>query len=131
MDEVKNIQKKYSSQAMLMAICVAFIFILIGHKAIGKGFLLASIFSVINFVLMAQFSPLKLGKTRVKASSMALFSIILRYAILSVPLIISIKMSSLNFFAAVAGLFTIQLVMVLDQVILKRFPLIRKVKQGS
>lgn len=116
---------------MLMAICVAFIFILLGYKAIGKGFLLASIFSVINFVLMAQFSPFKLGKTRFKASSMALFSIILRYAVLSVPLIISIKMSSLNFFAAVAGLFAIQLVMVVDQVILKRFPLMRKVKQGS
>ena len=112
---------------MLMAICVSVIFILLGHKPIGKGFLLASIFSVINFMLMAQFSPMKLGKSRLKANSMALFSVIFRYAILAVPLIISIKMSSLNFFAVAVGLFAVQLVIVLDQVILKRFPLMRKV----
>lgn len=127
MDEVRNIQKKYCSQTMLMAICVAVIFILLGHKSIGKGFLLSSIFSVINFMLMAQFSPMKLNKSRFKANSVALLSVILRYAILAVPLIISIKMSSLNFFAVVVGLFAVQLVIVLDQVILKRFSLMRKV----
>jgi len=127
MDEIRSIQKKYCSQTLLMAICVAVIFILLGYKPIGKGFLLSSIFSVINFMLMAQFSPMKLGKSRVKANSAALFSVILRYAILAIPLIIAIKMSSLNFFAVAVGLFAVQLVIVLDQVILKRFPLMRKV----
>lgn len=127
MEEVKSLQKKYCSQTMMMSICVAFFFILLGHKPIAKGFLLASIFSVINFVVMAQLSTKQLNKTRLKANSVAILSIILRYAIMAIPLIIAVKMSSLDFIAAAAGLFAVQFVIILDQVILKRFTLMRKV----
>lgn len=127
MEEVKSLQKKYCSQTMMISICVALFFILLGHKPIAKGFLLASIFSVINFVVMAQLSPKQLNKTRLKANSVAILSIILRYAIMAIPLIIAVKMSSLDFIAAAAGLFAVQFVIILDQVILKRFTLMRKV----
>jgi len=127
MEEVRSLQKKYCSQTMMMAVCVALIFIMLGHKPIGKGFLLASMFSVINFAIMAQLSPRKLNKSRFQANSLAMLSIILRYAILAVPLVISIKISSLNFIAAAVGLFAVQFVIILDQVILKRFLLMRKV----
>lgn len=126
MEEIKHLQKKYCSQAMIMSILVAVAFIFLGYKAVGKGFLLASIFSIINFSLMARFSPLTLGKSQTRARSIALFSIILRYAVLSIPLIVSIKTNSLNFAAVVVGLFSVQLVMIFDQVIVNRLALTRK-----
>ena len=126
MEEIKRLQKKYCSQAMMMSILVAVAFIFLGHKAIGKGLVLASIFSVINFSLMARFSPLTLRKSQTRARAIALFSIILRYAILSIPLIISIKTNSLNFIAVAIGLFSVQLVIIFDQVIVNRLALTRK-----
>jgi len=126
MEEIKRLQKKYCSQAMMMSILVAVAFIFLGHKAIGKGLVLASIFSVINFSLMARFSPLTLRKSRTRANAIALFSIILRYAILSIPLIISIKTNSFNFIAVAIGLFSVQLVIIFDQVIVNRLALTRK-----
>lgn len=126
MEEIKRLQKKYCSQAMMMSILVAVAFIFLGYKAVGKGFLLASIFSIINFSLMARFSPLTLRKSQTRARSIALFSIILRYAVLSIPLIISIKTNSLNFAAVVVGLFSVQLVIIFDQIIVNRLALTRK-----
>ncbi|MEA2040434.1 MAG: ATP synthase subunit I [Thermodesulfobacteriota bacterium] len=126
MEEVRHLQKKYCSQAMMMAVCVAVIFIILGEKAIAKGFLLASIFSVINFTLMARLNPLKSGRSQVRASLVAFLSILLRYLILSVPLIVSIKSVSLNFFASVVGLFAVQLVIIFNHLIINRLVLARK-----
>ncbi len=111
---------------MMMAVCVAVIFIILGEKAIAKGFLLASIFSVINFSLMVELNPLKSGRSQTRASLFALLSILLRYLILAVPLIISIKSDSLNFIASVVGLFAVQLVIMFNQFIINRLILARK-----
>lgn len=126
MEEIRILQKKYCSQAMMMAVCVAVIFIILGEKAIAKGFLLASIFSVINFSLMVELNPLKSGRSQTRASLFALLSILLRYLILAVPLIISIKSDSLNFIASVVGLFAVQLVIMFNQFIINRLILARK-----
>jgi len=110
MDALKETQKKYGSQALFVAIGAALIFILMGAKPMAKGLLLGSLFSVLNFILIAQALPLQLNKTRGKTFAACLGSIWLRYVLLALPLIIGAKFDAFNFFAVAAGLFMVQLV---------------------
>ena len=126
MEEIKEIQKKYCSQALIVAIAVALIFIVLGEKPTGKGFLIGTLFSIINFVIMGQLIPLKLAKSRSKASLLALISIFLRFAILAVPLIISLKIEAVGFIGVVMGLFMVQLTMLFNHLILNRLSFKRK-----
>ena len=126
MEEIKEIQKKYCSQALIFAIIIAFILILADLKAMGKGFLLGTLFSILNFIIMGQLLPLKLAKSGSKASVFAFLSIFIRFAILAIPLIISLKIDTFNFFGVVIGLFTVQLTMLFHYTILNRLPLKRK-----
>ena len=121
MEEIKDIQKKYCSQAIYVGITVAVICLIIGQKPIGKGFLLGTLFSIINFIIMARLIPFKLLKSRSKASLFAFFSIFIRLGIMSVPLIISIKTDSFDFIGVVPGLFMIQLIIFFNHLILDRF----------
>ena len=110
MDSIKETQKKYCSQALILAIGAALIFILIGDKAIAKGLLLGTLFSIINFILIAQALHFQLNKTRGKTFLACMGSIWLRYILLAVPLIIGAKMEMFNFFAVAVGIFMVQLV---------------------
>ena len=120
MEEIRNIQKKYCSQAIFFAIAVTILFIILDQKPIGKGFLLGTLFSILNFIIMGQLIPLKLAKSRSKASLLAFSSVYLRLGILAVPLIISIKIDSFNFIGAVIGIFMIQLTILFNHLILDR-----------
>jgi len=114
MESVSQTQKKYGSRAMVIAIIAAFIFILAGLKPVGKGLVLGTIFSVINFVLIGQTLPLRLSKTRRKTFFLSLGSIFFRYALLAVPLILAIKFDQFDLPAAIFGIFMIQLVILAD-----------------
>jgi len=127
MKEIKDIQKSYCSQALIVAIAVSVLLIILGEKAIGKGFLLGTLFSIINFVIMGQLIPLKLVESRFKASALALISIFFRFAILAVPLIISLKFHTVHFIGVVIGLFMVQLIILFNHLILNRSTFVRKV----
>ena len=62
MNEVRQIQKEYCSQAMLLAIGVSLIFLLAGAKPISKGLILGTLFSILNFILIAHGLPFHLNK---------------------------------------------------------------------
>jgi hypothetical protein len=117
MDTVRQTQKKYCSRAMMLAILVGFGCILCGYKPIGKGLVLGAVFSVINFVLMGETLSAKLGHAKKKTFLMALGSIFFRYVLLAAPLFIGIKFDPFNFFAVIAGLFSVQLVILFDHLI--------------
>ena len=118
-NEVSQTQKRICSWAMLCALVVAFVLISMDEKAIAKGLVLGTIFSVINFVLLAKFIPLTLGKSRARASFIGFISILSRYAILAIPLIWAIKSASFNFVAAVVGIFSVQVVTLFDFMIVR------------
>lgn len=126
MEEIKNIQKKYCSQAMICAIVIALISILLGMKPFGKGFILGTLFSILNFIIMGQLMPMKIAKSQSKASALAFFSIFIRFALLTVPLIVSLKIDSVDFIGVVIGLFMVQLTAIFNHLILDRFPSHRK-----
>ena len=102
---------------MMVAIIGGLVFILAGQQPIGKGLVLGSIFSVINFVLMAETLPMRLGKSKGKTFSVALGSIFVRYAILAIPMVVAIKFEQFNIFATILGIFMIQLMILSDHLI--------------
>jgi hypothetical protein len=114
MESVSQTQKKYGSCAMIVSIIAAFILILSGLKPVGKGLILGTIFSVINFVLIGQTLPWRLSQTKRKTFFLSLGSNIFRYALLAVPLILAIKFEQFDLPAAIFGIFMIQFVILAD-----------------
>ena len=104
----------------MAAILVALAFILTGYKPIGKGLMLGTIFSVINFVLMGELLPRRLGQTKRRATVGAMGSIGFRYVLMAIPLYVAIRGTNFNLPAVVCGLFMIQIMILLDNVV-KRF----------
>lgn len=111
---LRQIQKKFGARALTAAIMFAVVTILIGHKALGKGLVLGTLFSILNFILMAEFLPLRLSSERRRASAYAFGTLILRYTLLAIPLIIAAKSGAFSFAATAAGLFMVQLVALID-----------------
>ena len=116
MNELKQIQKNFCSQAMVFAIGAAILFLLAGAKPISKGLILGTLFSIINFVLMARGLPSHLNKSRGKTFLACLGSIWLRYALLALPLIFAAKIQALDFFATAVGIMMVQLVILAHHV---------------
>ena len=117
MEAIRETQKKYCSRAMLAAIFVGLVFILMGQSAVGKGLILGTFFSIINFILMGEALPLKIGKSRGKTFFLSLGSRLFRFAILAIPLIIAIKSAKFNLFAVIGGIFMIQIIILADHIV--------------
>ena len=107
---------------MMVAIIGGLVFILADQPSLGKGLVLGSIFSVINFVLMGETLPMRLGKSKGKTFSVALGSIFFRYIILAIPMVVAIKFEQFNIFATILGVFMIQLVILSEHLIAGVFP---------
>jgi hypothetical protein len=116
MESVKQTQKKYGSRAIWIAIAIGLCFVLAGQKDVGKGLVLGTVFSVINFVLMGQTLPLRIGKSKRKTFLLSLVSIFCRYILLAVPVFVAVKFTDFNLVAAILGLFMIQIVILADHI---------------
>lgn len=116
METVSELQKKYGRRLLAVVVLLAFGFIVAGHKDVGKGLVLGAIFSIVNFVMIGQSLPFKIGRSRRRAFFISLFFLVVRYLALSIPLVVAIKLSAFNFPATVVGIFGIQLMILADQV---------------
>ena len=117
MEQIRETQKKYCSIAITIAIFVGISFFLFDLKPIGKGLILGTIFSIFNFILMGETLPMKIGISRRRAAVFSFLSILLRYGLLAIPLVLSIKFDRFNMAATVCGIFMIQFVILVDGVI--------------
>ena len=120
MESIRQTQKKYCSQAIAAAIIAGLLFILAGQKPIGKGLILGTLFSVVNFVLMGELIPLRLGHSKPKTYLISFGSIVIRYGLLALPLLMAIKFEQFNLWAVICGVFMIQIVILVDY-LRKRF----------
>jgi hypothetical protein len=116
MESIKQTQKKYGARAIWIAIAIGICFILVGHKDVAKGFILGTVFSVINFILIGQTLPLRLGKSKRKTFLFSLGSILFRYVFLAIPIIVAVKFEQFDLVAAIAGIFMIQVVILADHI---------------
>jgi hypothetical protein len=101
--------KKICTWSITCSTAIAVICLLFQQTAVAKGLVIGAIFSVINFVLLGQTIPMTLYKSRAKAGMIGFSSILGRYVLLAVPLIIGIKLPSFSFVAVVIGVFSIQI----------------------
>jgi hypothetical protein len=125
MGTVKQVQKKYTSLALTLSIAAGLFFILMGHKPVGKGLMLGTIFSVLNFMVMGKSIALNFGRSKAKTFSLSMGSIIFRYLLLAIPLIVAVKYEQFNLVATILGVFMIQLVILAEHV-LTLVPTLRK-----
>jgi hypothetical protein len=100
-----------------VAIIGGLAFILLGWTPIGKGLLLGTIFSIINFVLMGEVLPLKVGRSTKKTLLMSLGSLLFRYVLLALPLYLAIRLTQVNLFSTVLGIFMVQLMILADHLL--------------
>ncbi|MFC1876639.1 ATP synthase subunit I [Thermodesulfobacteriota bacterium] len=117
MESIHQIQKKFGSRAMVMAVIAGIIFIMMGQKSVAKGLVLGSIFSVINFILIGEILPLIITASRKRSVLFSFVSMLFRFLLLSTPLILSLKMESLNFVAATIGIFMVQIMIMGDHLL--------------
>jgi len=99
---------------MAAAIVAGLLFILAGQKPMGKGLILGTLFSVVNFVLMGELIPLRLGHSKPKTYLFSFGSIVIRYGLLALPLLVAVKFEQFNLWSVICGLFMIQIVILVD-----------------
>lgn len=113
---------------MFYAIPVAIILIIAGEKAMGKGLILGTLFSIINFVIMGILIEKQVvnAGTKTRARVFSFLYMFSRLFILAIPLVVSIKAEAYDFFATVAGIFMIQFTILFNNFVVNRFTSIRK-----
>lgn len=104
---------------MLSGICLAVFFIFINEKAIAKGLLLGTCFSCINFLILGRSIVMTIGHSHPRAGLIAFTSMLTRYIILAVPLIVAIKSASFNLVASIVGIFSVQIVTLVYYVLIR------------
>jgi len=120
-DEVTQVQKRISSRAMLCALFLGAVLFLLNEKAVAKGLVLGTCFSILNFYLLGKSIPMALGQTRRVASFIGFGSLFFRYIVLAIPLVVAIKSASFNLVAVVIGIFAVQIVTLADYIVIKPF----------
>lgn len=127
-EEVKKVQKLYCNRAMFYAIGGFIILLFLDQKAVGKGLVLGTLFSILNFVIMGILIEQQIAgaQKKMRARSRSFLSIFFRLAILAVPLVISIKTESISFYGTVVGIFMVQLTILFNNLVIGRFFKIRK-----
>ena len=112
---VKATQKKYCSRALVAAIILGLPFIVGGYAPLGKGLILGSLFSIINFILIGETLPMRIGAgSSKKLFIISLSSIGIRFGLLAIPIVVAIKFNQFHIVTTVIGLFLVQLAIVSD-----------------
>jgi hypothetical protein len=105
MDDYAKLQKALIKKALLLSLAVACILLALNLKSAAKGVALGSLFSVVEFKLMAgRLERRFLRQGRAKDY----FGLFGRYLFLCIPLIIALKLPSINFGATVGGIFAVK-----------------------
>ncbi|MEE4358441.1 MAG: ATP synthase subunit I [Desulfococcaceae bacterium] len=115
MEPLRQTEKKYCSLALTVAIIVGFIFILAAQKALAKGLILGTLFSIFNFILIGETLPRRIASSSTKKSCFLAFgSIFFRYTLMAVPVVTAIRSENYNLWTAVTGIFMVQLMILAD-----------------
>ena len=114
MEPIRQVQKKYCSRAMVGVIVTGLLLIVVGYKPEAKGLVLGCLFSIVNFVLIGETLPMRMGKTRRGAFIVSLASISFRFFLMAIPLIVAVKSDQFNVFAVIPGLLMVQFVILID-----------------
>ena len=102
---------------MWIAIGIGLCFFLVGQKPVGKGLIMGTVFSVINFIIIGKTLPLRIGKSKEKTFFLSLATLFFRYALMAIPIAVAAKFEQFSLVASILGLFMIQLVILSDHIL--------------
>ena len=80
----------------------------------GKGLILGTVFSIVNFILIGEIIPYKIGKSKKKTFGLSLGSIFVRYLLMAIPIIMAVKLEQFHLFSVIAGIFMVQVMILGD-----------------
>jgi hypothetical protein len=126
MEALRQTQKKYCGRALICAVVISLMFIIAGEKPLGKGLVLGAVFSIVNFIIMGETLPMRIGRSKRNIFFISLGSIFFRYFLLAVPIVLAVKLAQFSLASAVVGIFMVQLVILADHLFIHIFPLRRR-----
>jgi len=109
MEQLGSFKKTIVFQILVTAVLVSAAAVFLGFVSVAKGFALGSIFSLVNFLIMVQQAPKRLGKKTGRAGWENFMGLLLRMIILGLPLFLAIRFPAFNLIATVVGIFNLQL----------------------
>jgi hypothetical protein len=121
MNQISEIHQRISFWALALFLAASIICLVMGWKDVGKGLVLGVLFSVINFTIMAKLISIQFGRGKRAATMISFGSLSGRYLILAIPLIVSLKSTSISFAATMVGIFAIQIVILLENLVIKKY----------
>jgi hypothetical protein len=113
----REAQKKYCSRAFAAALVIGGSLILAGLPALGKGLIVGAFFSILNFLIMAESISHRLAKTHRRAAVTSFLWLLPRYALMAIPLVLSLKFNLFHPATAAAGLFAVQTVILVEHLV--------------
>ena len=102
---------------MVAGVLIGMIFIFLGEKAVCKGLILGTLFSIFNFILMGETLPARLQQSSTKRILLSPGSIPFRYVLLAIPVVLAIKSESFNLISTVGGMLSVQFMILTDHLI--------------
>ena len=112
---VLDIQKRYGSKALVLSIGAGLLCLGLGEKEACRGLVLGGLFSAINFVIMRQLLHYRLVRNRKAAVRRSFVALMLRHALLAVPLILAVQSERFSLPATIVGIFMVQVVILIEQ----------------
>jgi hypothetical protein len=104
-----HMQQRYCAMVLIVAAVTAGALIFMGYLSLGKGLVLGAVFSTLNFTAMAIMLPMQFNPQRRKGTLVSLGSILLRYSLMAIPLIIALRSPRIALSTVIIGLFGIQI----------------------
>ncbi len=108
-ETLRDIQKRYASRALYVALAVGAVLIVAGFPPLGKGFILGTLFSAVNFVLIGEMLPWQMG-----AAHRRLIAVLARFTLMAVPLVTAVQRPEFDILGVVPGLLMVQAVILAD-----------------
>ena len=116
MEAIRHLQKRYCGGALSLAIVVSLATYLAGWPGVTRGLLLGALFSALNFALLGQTMTQKLSGAHRRNTVIALGAQLGRYLLWGVPVVVAVKLPSVDLPATIAGLFTVPIFIIADSV---------------
>ncbi len=121
MENILKFKKAIVYQILITAAVFAAGALIFNQMPAAKGFVLGSLFSLINFLFMVRHTPNRLGKERKAATVHSGLSLVFRLGILAVPLYLAIRRPEINLVFTIIGIFNLQISIIIYGLLVERF----------
>ena len=108
-ESLRDIQKRYASRALYVALAVGAVLILAGCPSLGKGLILGTLFSAVNFVLIGEMLPRQMG-----SAGGRFVAVLARFTLMAIPLVMAVHRPEFDLLGVVPGLLMVQGVILAD-----------------